>query len=39
VRDYVSLASARDEYGVVLTGDLDIDATATARLRKEKPGS
>jgi N-methylhydantoinase B len=39
VRDYVSLASARDEYGVVLTPDRNVDADATARLRREKSGS
>jgi N-methylhydantoinase B len=37
--DYVSPASARDDYGVVLTDDLDIDADATARLRQEKTNS
>jgi N-methylhydantoinase B len=36
VRGYVSPASARDVYGVVLTPDLDIDAGATAQLRREK---
>jgi len=30
---YVSRASARDDYGVALTDDLEIDAAATARLR------
>jgi N-methylhydantoinase B len=39
VRDYVSLASARDEYGVVLTPDRNVDVDATARLRREKSGA
>ena len=38
-RGYVSSASAKDDYGVVLGGDLEVDATATARLRGEKPDS
>ena len=38
-RDYVSPLSARDDYGVVLTGDLEIDAGATAQLRREKLSS
>src|SRR5215471_6006833 len=39
IRDYVSPSSARDDYGVVLTPDLEIDADATARLRREKTSS
>jgi N-methylhydantoinase B len=35
-RDYVSPASAREDYGVVLDDDLDVDADATARLRRDK---
>jgi hypothetical protein len=35
-RDYVSVASARDDYGVVFTPDLAVDAEATARLRRQK---
>src|SRR5262245_2715369 len=38
-RDYVSPASARDVYGVVLTPDRAIDAAATAELRREKSSS
>ena len=38
-RDYVSPASARDVYGVVLTPDRDIDPGATAQLRREKSSS
>jgi N-methylhydantoinase B len=33
VRGYVSLASAREDYGVAFKSDLSIDADATARLR------
>jgi len=39
IRDYVSSLSAREHYGVVLTGDLGIDAGATAQLRREKTSS
>jgi N-methylhydantoinase B len=39
VRDYVSPASAHDVYGVVLTPDRDVDAAATAQLRREKTSS
>jgi N-methylhydantoinase B len=35
-RDYVSVASAQDDYGVVFTPDLAVDAEATARLRRQK---
>jgi N-methylhydantoinase B len=35
-RDYVSAAAAREDYGVVLTSELEIDAEATTRLRKQK---
>ena len=35
-RDYVSREAAREDYGVVLTPDLEVDADATARLRREK---
>ncbi len=35
-RGYVSAASAREDYGVVLKSDLDVDAEATAQLRREK---
>jgi N-methylhydantoinase B len=35
-RGYVSQAAARDDYGVALTPDLEVDADATARLRREK---
>jgi N-methylhydantoinase B len=35
-RDYVSRASAQDDYGVVLDADLEVDGDATARLRREK---
>jgi N-methylhydantoinase B len=35
-RGYVSEAAARDDYGVALTPDLEVDADATARLRREK---
>jgi N-methylhydantoinase B len=38
-RDYVSVASARDDYGVVFTPDLAVDAEATARLRRQKLAS
>src|SRR5262247_741607 len=38
-RGYISPAGARDDYGVVLTADLDIDVGATARLRGEKTSS
>ncbi|HEX9275239.1 MAG TPA: hydantoinase B/oxoprolinase family protein, partial [Casimicrobiaceae bacterium] len=38
-RDYVSPACARDLYGVALTPDRDIDASATAQLRREKSSS
>ena len=36
VRNYVSRARAREDYGVVLTSELAIDAEATARLRAQK---
>jgi N-methylhydantoinase B len=36
VRNYVSPARAREDYGVVLTSELAIDAEATARLRAQK---
>jgi N-methylhydantoinase B len=36
VRDYVSRASAREDYGVVLDADFNIDVAATAGLRGEK---
>jgi N-methylhydantoinase B len=39
MRGYVSPTSAKDDYGVVLGADLEIDATATAQLRGEKPTS
>jgi N-methylhydantoinase B len=35
-RGYVSLASAREDYGVALDADLGVDDAATARLRGEK---
>jgi hypothetical protein len=35
-RGYVSLASAREDYGVVLDGRLDVDGAATALLRRDK---
>jgi N-methylhydantoinase B len=35
-RGYVSSNSARDDYGVALTPDHNVDADATARLRREK---
>jgi len=35
-RDYVSLERAREDYGVVITSELAVDAEATARLRAEK---
>ena len=35
-RGYVSLEAAREDYGVALDRDLDIDAHATARLRGKK---
>ncbi len=35
-RGYVSRAAARDDYGVALDADLDVDDAATARLRGEK---
>jgi N-methylhydantoinase B len=35
-RGYVSQAAARDDYGVALSPDLEVDADATARLRREK---
>jgi N-methylhydantoinase B len=35
-RGYVSLAAAREDYGVALDRDLGIDADATARLRGKK---
>jgi N-methylhydantoinase B len=35
-RGYVSLAAAREDYGVVLDPALAVDADATARLRREK---
>jgi N-methylhydantoinase B len=35
-RDYVSVASAQTDYGVVLDADLEVDGDATARLRREK---
>jgi N-methylhydantoinase B len=36
VRNYVSRAGAREDYGVVLTSELAVDAEATARLRAQK---
>jgi N-methylhydantoinase B len=36
VRNYVSPARAREDYGVVLTSELAVDAEATARLRAQK---
>jgi N-methylhydantoinase B len=39
VRGYVSPRAAKDDYGVVLTSDHNVDANATARLRREKPGT
>ena len=38
-RDYVSPKAAREDYGVVLTPSLEVDADATARLRREKTKS
>jgi N-methylhydantoinase B len=38
-RDYVSVACARDDYGVVFTSELEVDAEATARLRRQKLAS
>jgi N-methylhydantoinase B len=38
-RDYVSVASARDDYGVVFTPELELDTEATARLRRQKLAS
>jgi N-methylhydantoinase B len=35
-RDYVSAACAREDYGVVLTPELAVDAPATAQLRRQK---
>jgi N-methylhydantoinase B len=35
-RGYVSRTSAQDDYGVVLDGELGIDASATARRRREQ---
>jgi N-methylhydantoinase B len=35
VRNYVSPARAREDYGVVLTSELAVDAEATARMRAE----
>jgi N-methylhydantoinase B len=35
-RDYVSAAGAREDYGVVLTPDLQVDARATQELRRQK---
>jgi N-methylhydantoinase B len=35
-RDYVSAAGAREDYGVVLTPDLQVDARATEELRRQK---
>jgi hypothetical protein len=35
-RGYVSIRSAREDYGVVLADGLTVDAAATARLRAEK---
>ena len=34
-RGFVSVASARDSYGVVLTGEFSVDEAATAKLRGE----
>jgi len=34
-RDYVSAAGAREDYGVVLTPDLQVDAHATEELRRQ----
>src|ERR1700730_15043206 len=39
VRNYVSRARAREDYGVVLTSQLAVDAEATARLRAQKTGA
>ena len=36
VQNYVSPARAREDYGVVLTSELAVDAEATARLRAQK---
>jgi N-methylhydantoinase B len=36
-RGYVSVAAAAADYGVALTPALDVDAEATARLRRETP--
>jgi N-methylhydantoinase B len=36
VRGYVSVGSAREDYGVALDSDLAIDADATAQLRRKK---
>jgi N-methylhydantoinase B len=36
IRNYVSPARAREDYGVVLTSELAVDAEATARLRAQK---
>src|SRR6266852_2514528 len=35
LEEFISVASARDEYGVVLRGDLTLDEAATARRRDE----
>ena len=35
-RGYVSQAAARDDYGVALGPDLEVDADATAQLRRDK---
>ena len=35
-RDYVSVACAREDYGVVLTPELAVDAPATTQLRRQK---
>ena len=37
VRGYVSLKSAREDYGVAFKEDLSVDAEATARLRAAVP--
>ena len=35
-RGYVSVAGARDDYGIVLTPDLAVDARATDAQRRQK---
>jgi hypothetical protein len=34
IEQFISGASARGDYGVVLRGDLSVDVAATARLRE-----